>query len=87
MDEIMRICRSVVNSENAIHRLNNKVGALARCCRKTSAQITIVAVAGLMLTALVAVQDKEIRALQKKVADLETKNTGTTEEQTEQKGA
>ena len=87
MNEIMRMCRIMVNSENAIHRLSNKVGTLAKCCRKTSAQITLVAVAGLMLTALVAMQDQEIKALRKRVTNLETKNNGTTEERTEQEGA
>jgi hypothetical protein len=40
-----------------------------------------------MLTALVAMQDQEIKALRKRVANLETKNNGTTEERTEQEGA
>ena len=73
MNEMIRICRSMAKSEYAIRRLHKNVACMA--------------VGGLFLTALIATQNGKIEALQKKVADLEAKTNGTTEGQTEQKGA
>lgn len=94
MNELIGICRSLVNSENAIKRLNHCVTNVAKCCRRTNAAVLCVTVASLGLTAIVAIQDKEIKALQKQVADL-TKNaedtsentSDATEEQNDQEGA
>lgn len=91
MNELIYICRSVANSENAICRLNKTVGKLAKCCRKTHAQVGGILIATLLITTVIAIQDKEIRALKKQVADLakceEAETHDTTEEQTAQEGA
>lgn len=94
MNELIHICRSVAHSENAINRLNKSIARMGKCCRIINARVTCVAVAGLLITAVVAMQDKEIKALKKQVADLEAARgpmenvaDDTMEEQTEQKGA
>ena len=94
MNELIGICRSLVNSENAIKRLNHNVTSIARYCRRTNAAVLCVALAGIGLTAVLAIQDKEIKALQKQVADL-AKNaedisddtSDATEEHNDQEGA
>lgn len=80
------VCRSVIRSEDAINQLGKNVTKLAKCCRRAD---TCVALAGLCILAVVAMQDKEIKELQKKVADLtaKTETHDTMEEQTEQEGA
>lgn len=89
MNEFIGLCRSVVNSENAIKRLNHNVAAIAKCCRSTNAAVLCVTLAGVGLTMVLAIQDKEIKALQKQVVELTAKleTPDTTEEQTEQEGA
>lgn len=89
MNELFHICRSVANSENAIHRLNKGMANMAKCCRLTNARVTCVAIGMLLITAVVAMQGEEIKALRKQVADLTAKpeTTDITEEQTEQEGA
>ena len=89
MNELIHICRSVANSENAIHRLNKGMARMAKCCRLTNTRVTCVAISVLLITAVVAAQEKEIKALRKQVADLTAKpeTNDTTEEQTAQEGA
>ena len=89
MNELIHICRSVANSENAINRLNKSVVKLTKCCRITNTRVTCVAVAGLLITAIIAMQEKEIKALKEQVANLtvKTEHRGTMEGQTERKGA
>jgi hypothetical protein len=88
MNELIHICRTVANSEIAIHRLNKKVINMAKCCRLTNTRVSCLAVAGLLTMAVIAMQDKEIKALKAQVANLtKTKTHSTTEGQTEQKGA
>jgi hypothetical protein len=89
MNELIYICRSVANSENAICRLNKAVNKMAKCVRKTNAGVIYIGLVSIAILSVVAAQDKEIKVLQKKVADLEAKTEthDTTEEQTEQEGA
>lgn len=90
MNELIHICRSVANSENAIQRLNHAAVRLAQCVRKANTGIVCLGVAGLMLWSVVAIQDKEIKALQKQVSELTAKpetHDETTEEQNQQEGA
>lgn len=91
------VCRGVIRSEDEIKRLNREVRTLNKCHRKLGVSIICVSIAGLLLTSVVAAQDKEIQALKKQVADLAVKDepeegstedtTDTTEEQNEQEGA
>lgn len=83
------VCRSVIRSEDAINRLGTNVTKLAKCCRVTNARVACIGLGALGILAVVAMQDKEIKALQKQVADLaaKTETPDTTEEQTEQEGA
>ena len=89
MNELIYICRSVANSENAICRTNKAVRKLAKCIRSTNTSVICLGIAGFMILSVVAAQDKEIKALKKQVADLaaKTETQDTTEEQTEQEGA
>jgi hypothetical protein len=84
------VCRGVIRSEDAIKNLNKKVVGLAKCHRKLSVGIICVSVAGLLLTSVVAAQDKEIQALKKQVADLipnEEPEENSTEEKNDLEGA
>lgn len=90
------VCRGVIRSEDAIKNLNRNVRALAKCNRNLRAGLICFGISGLLLTSVVAFQDKEIQALKKQVADLakaepeegSTEDTAdTTEEQNEQEGA
>ena len=86
------VCRGVIRSEDAIKHLNKNVAKLVKCTRITNTRVTCLAVAGLLITAVVAMQDKEIKELKKQVADLAVKDESadtadTTEEQNEQEGA
>ena len=89
MNELMYICRGMVNTENAINRLNKRVINLTKCCRMTNARVTCGVIAGLLIMTVVAIQDKEITELRKQVADLKTKVEAddTTEEHNDQEGA
>lgn len=73
MNEMIRICRSMVKSEHAIRRLN--------------ANVACIAIGGLLITALIAAQEKEIQELKEQVSDLKKATVDTTEEQKDQKGA
>lgn len=87
------VCRGVIRSEDAIKNLNKSVRALAKCNRNLRASLICFGISGILLTSVVAVQDKEIRELKKQVADLAAKDepeegsTDNTEEQNEQEGA
>lgn len=94
MNEMMHMCRSIVNSEHAINRLGNRVFDIAKYCRKTSTRVTFLAIAGLLTMTAIAMHDKEIEALKKQVAELkaakaeaEDEASTTTEEQKDQEGA
>lgn len=77
------VCRGVIRSEDAIDRLNRSVVTLARCKNRLNTSVICLGVAGLLLTAVVAAQDRDIKALKKQVSEL-AKNT---EEQKQQEGA
>jgi poly(3-hydroxyalkanoate) synthetase len=77
------VCRGIVRSEDAIDRLNKKVTKMAKTNASLNINIAGICVAGLILTAIVAVQDREIKALQKQVNDL----AKDMEEKNQQEGA
>lgn len=91
------VCRGVIRSEDAIKNLNRNVRALAKCNRNLRAGLICFGISGLLLTSVIAFQDKEIQALKKQVAGLTAKDepeegstedtADTTEEQNEQEGA
>ena len=92
------VCRGVVRSEDAIRNLSGKVVSLVKCNRNLAGSVICLGVAGLLLTAVVAEQDKEIKALKKQVSDLAKCEEASTEhakvdvannveEQTQQEGA
>jgi hypothetical protein len=86
------VCRGVIRSEDAIKNLNRSVRTLAKCNRNLRAGLICFGISGLLLTLVVAEQDKEIKALKKQVSNLaakdETEETAdNTEEQNEQEGA
>lgn len=85
------VCRGIVRSEDAICRLNKRVVKLAKCTRSLNTSILCIGIGTLMLGTVVAIQDKEIRELQKQVAELtakpEIQNENATEEQNQQEGA
>lgn len=91
------VCRGVIRSEDAIKNLNRSVRTLAKCNRNLRAGLICFGISSLLLTSVVALQDKEIQALKKQVAKLAVKDeptegstedaTDTTEEQNEQEGA
>lgn len=76
------VCRSVVRSEDAICRLNKRYAQLAKCMKRTNVGVICIGVGTIMVASVVAMQDKEIKALQEQVADL-----SKTEEQNQQEGA
>lgn len=77
------ICRGVVRSEDAICRLNKRYAKLAKCTKSTNVAVACIGVGAIMVASVVWMQDNEIKALQKQVADL----TPKTEEQNQQEGA
>lgn len=91
------VCRGVIRSEDAIKNLNRNVRSLAKCNRNLRAGLICFGISSLLLTSVVAMQDKEIKELKKQVADLAAKDepeegstedtANTTEEQNEQEGA
>lgn len=83
------VCRCVVLSEDAIQRLGKKVTNLAKCNRNLTASVICLGVAGILMTSVVAEQEKEIRTLKKQVSDLadKTETYDTAEEQNDQEGA
>ena len=86
------VCRGVIRSEDAVKNLNRKVIGLAKCHHRLTVSVICIGVAGLLLTSVIADQDKEIKALKKQVADLAVKDepddtTDNTEEQKDQEGA
>lgn len=83
MNELMYICRNMVNSENAIRRLNKNVQALAKCNKNLNSAVLCCLVSGLLTTWILVDQDREIKALKKRVTDL----TAKVEESNTQEGA
>jgi hypothetical protein len=88
------VCRGVIRSEDAIRHLRRNVSGLVKCTRNLSTSVICLGVAGVLLTAVIYDQDKDIKALKKQVAalakDAEAKNepvTDNMEEQTQQEGA
>lgn len=87
------VCRGIVRSEDAIARLNKNVRNMAKCCKRTNVAVACIGVGCLLFGAVVAIQDQEIKALQKQVAELaandesESLEDTTTEEQNQQEGA
>jgi hypothetical protein len=77
------ICRGVVRSEDAICRLNKRYVKLAKHMNRTNVAVMCIGVGAIMVASVVWMQDNEIKALQKQVADL----TPKTEEQNQQEGA
>lgn len=77
------ICRGVVRSEDAICRLNKRYVKLAKGIQRTNVGVICIGVGAIMVASVVWMQDNEIKALQKQVADL----TPKTEEQNQQEGA
>jgi cell division protein FtsB len=91
------VCRGIVRSEDAIRCLNKRTTKLAKCCRQTNAAVLCFGVASLLTLAVIAEQDREIKALRnrveelaKDVADVEDHAdylAKTMEEQNKQEGA
>ena len=85
--------RSAVRSEDAVRCLNKRVVKLAKCCRRTNTAAVYIGIACLGALTVLAIQDYEIKALQKKVADLEAARgpmenvVDDAEEKNQQKGA
>ena len=71
------LIRGVVRSEDAICRANKRVANLAKCCKRAN---LCIGGACLIALAVVYIQDREIKALQKQVDDLAAK-VGVSEEQ------
>lgn len=80
------ICRGVVRSEDAICRLNKRYVKLAKCMKGTNVAVMCIGVGAIMVASVVWMQDNEIKALQKQVAEL-TKDPENVEEQNQQEGA
>lgn len=87
------ICKGVIRSEDAICRLNKRYVKLAKCMSRTNVGVICIGVGAIMVASVVAMQDQEIKALQKQVSDLAAtrepiKNVvADTEEQNKQEGA
>ena len=87
------ICRSAVRSEDAICRLNKRIAKLTKRMNHTSISVICIGVGAVMVASVVAMQDREIKILQNKVAKLEEactpliNVTDNTEENTQQEGA
>ena len=87
------VCRGVIRSEDAIRDLSKNVVGLAKCHKRLTASVICLGVAGLLLTSVVAEQDKDIKALKKQVSDLAAARgpmenvVDNTEEQKDQEGA
>lgn len=76
-------CRGIVRNEDNIRRLHNHAVKLAKCVRSTNNVVLGLCVAGVMLSAVIMANAKDIENLQKQVKDL----THEVEELKEQKGA
>lgn len=87
------VCRGIVRSEDAICRLNKRVSKLAKYAHNTNTAVICIGIGTILLCSVVWMQDDEIKALRKQVADLtkeaetESQEDTTTEEQTQQEGA
>lgn len=86
------VCRGVVHSEDAIRQLSKRTAKLTKCCRQTNTAVFCFGVVCFGMLAILAIQDQEIKALQKQVTELansevETNTVDATEEQNQQKGA
>ena len=64
------VCRGIVRSEDAVRCLNKRVVKLTKCCRQTNTAVICLGVSCLVTLAVVAMQDREIKALQKQVTEL-----------------
>jgi hypothetical protein len=64
------VCRGIVRSEDAICRLNKRVSKLAKCVHNTNTGVICIGVCTILLCSVVWMQDNEIKALQKQVANL-----------------
>ena len=76
-------CRGIVRNEDNVRRLNKNMVKLAKCVNGTNNAILLLAGAGMLATALIYANAKDIKTLQKQVKDL----THEVEELKEQKGA
>lgn len=84
------VCRGIVRSEDAVRCLNKRVVKLTKSCRQTNTAVVCLCVSGLLMTAVLMIQDTEIKALKQKVDDLTKDAEDTadnTEEETQQEGA
>lgn len=94
------VCRGIVRSEDAICRLNKRVGKLAKYARNTNTAVICIGIGTILLCSVVWMQDDEIKALREQVgylrsevadttkeAETESQEGTTTEEQTQQEGA
>lgn len=91
------VCRGIVRSEDAICRLNKRVAKMAKCANRTNTGVICIGIGTLLLCSVVWMQDNEIKALQKQVADLAKDEESVApdthdaaddmEEQTQQEGA
>ena len=83
------VFRGVIRSEDAIRNLNKHVVSLAKCNKNLTGSIICFGIAGILMTAVVAEHDKEIKALKKQVSELAkaVDTTKNVEEQNEQEGA
>jgi hypothetical protein len=89
-DFMSYVCRGIVRSEDAIRCLNKRTIKLAKCCRQTNAAVLCFGVASLLTLAVIADQNREIKALKQQVDNLtkDAKDTANnTEEETQQEGA
>lgn len=64
------ICRGIVRSEDAINRLGKSVKQLAKNDRAIKGSLVCFGIAGALMCFVIAEQDREIEALQRKVEDL-----------------
>lgn len=87
------ICRSTLRSEDAIRSLNKRTAKLAKNTDKLGSAVICIGAAGMLITAVLWIQDNEIKALKKQVAELNAAReplenvVDATEEQNQQEGA
>lgn len=64
------VCRGIVRSEDSIRRLNKSVVKLAKCKNRLGTAVICLSIAGLGMTAVLWMQDNEIKALWNRVDEL-----------------